>query len=33
MDLWLGVDKRFLPLRRLPVGAADTLAPTFQVIE
>jgi hypothetical protein len=33
MDQRPGADKRFLPLRRLPLGAADTLAPTFHVIE
>ena len=33
MDQRSGADKGFLPLRRLPVGPADTLAPTFHVIE
>jgi hypothetical protein len=33
MDQRSSADKGFLEVRRLRVGAADTLAPTFHVIE
>jgi hypothetical protein len=33
MDQRSSADKGFLPLRRLPVAAADMLAPNFHVIE
>jgi hypothetical protein len=33
MDQRSSADKGFLPLWRLPLDAADTLAPSFRVIE